>query len=219
MVLRVLIFAMFLGASPALGQGFSGTLHVVDGDTFDVGDVRVRLFGVDAVERSQTCIDRAGTRWACGEWVVGQVTAAFEGKTADCEPQDTDRYGRVVAKCTVAGEDLGAVLVGNGLAQAYRLYSMDYDLIEKGASLQQLGLWSSSTQVPADYRHSAAPVVPAQSAPVGCAIKGNISASGRIYHVPGQQDYDNTRINARDGERWFCSEAEAQAAGWRRARR
>ena len=64
MVLRVLIFALLLGASPALGQGFSGTLHVVDGDTFDVGDVRVRLFGVDAVERSQTCIDRAGTRWA-----------------------------------------------------------------------------------------------------------------------------------------------------------
>lgn len=40
----------------------------------------------------------------------------------------------------------------------------------------------------------------------------------RIYHVPGQPYYDATRINTAEGERWFCSEAEAQAAGWRKAR-
>lgn len=54
-----------------------------------------------------------------------------------------------------------------------------------------------------------------------CNIKGNISYYGgqRIYHVPGQEYYSETRINLLKGERWFCSEAEAQAAGWRRARR
>ena|SRR5690348_390373 len=52
----------------------------------------------------------------------------------------------------------------------------------------------------------------------GCKIKGNISASGqRIYHVPGQPYYDATRIDVTRGERWFCSEAEARAAGWRKA--
>lgn len=52
-----------------------------------------------------------------------------------------------------------------------------------------------------------------------CNIKGNISHNGgqRIYHVPGQQYYDDTRITLSKGERWFCSEVEAQAAGWRRA--
>ena len=51
-------------------------------------------------------------------------------------------------------------------------------------------------------------------------IKGNISRSGtRIYHVPGRQFYDRTRINTSKDERWFCSEAEARAAGWRRAKR
>jgi hypothetical protein len=65
-------------------------------------------------------------------------------------------------------------------------------------------------------RQSAAPAAPA---PGGCAIKGNISGSGRIYHLPGQENYDATGINEARGERWFCSEAEAQAAGWRRARR
>ena len=56
------------------------------------------------------------------------------------------------------------------------------------------------------------------SPPPGCLIKGNISASGeRIYHVPGGRFYDRTVIDVARGERWFCSEAEAQAAGWRRS--
>lgn len=52
-----------------------------------------------------------------------------------------------------------------------------------------------------------------------CNIKGNISRRGeRIYHVPGGRYYDATWINPLLGERWFCSEAEATAAGWRRSR-
>jgi endonuclease YncB( thermonuclease family) len=57
-------------------------------------------------------------------------------------------------------------------------------------------------------------------APEGCRIKGNISPSGdHIYHVPGDRSYGDTRINESKGERWFCSESDASAAGWRRARR
>jgi hypothetical protein len=53
----------------------------------------------------------------------------------------------------------------------------------------------------------------------GCVIKGNISLRGeRIYHVPGQRYYDQTRINWVLGERWFCTEREAIAAGWRKAK-
>jgi hypothetical protein len=51
-----------------------------------------------------------------------------------------------------------------------------------------------------------------------CNIKGNVSSNGRIYHLPGQRYYSATRINPLNGERWFCSEAEARAAGWRRSR-
>ena len=54
----------------------------------------------------------------------------------------------------------------------------------------------------------------------GCLIKGNISSKGEsIYHVPGDQHYDRTKIRTSKGERWFCSEAEAVAAGWRKAER
>jgi len=54
-----------------------------------------------------------------------------------------------------------------------------------------------------------------------CNIKGNVSINTgeRIYHVPGQEFYTPTRILPRYGERWFCTEAEARAAGWRKARR
>jgi hypothetical protein len=55
----------------------------------------------------------------------------------------------------------------------------------------------------------------------GCVIKGNISfrTGERIYHLPGQQYYERTVIQPEQGERWFCTEAEAQANGWRKSRR
>jgi len=55
----------------------------------------------------------------------------------------------------------------------------------------------------------------------GCTIKGNISieTGERIYHVPGQYYYADTLIRPEYGERYFCSEAEARSAGWRRSRR
>ena len=55
---------------------------------------------------------------------------------------------------------------------------------------------------------------------VGCAVKGNISMTTgeRIYHVPGQKYYAATSIDLFHGERWFCSEQAARAAGWRKSR-
>ena len=53
-----------------------------------------------------------------------------------------------------------------------------------------------------------------------CKIKGNINSKGeKIYHVPGGAYYNKTGVNQSKGERWFCSEAEAQRAGWRRSKR
>lgn len=53
-----------------------------------------------------------------------------------------------------------------------------------------------------------------------CRIKGNISVTSgeRIYHVPGQRYYNDTVIETHKGERWFCSEQEARAAGWRKSK-
>ena len=52
----------------------------------------------------------------------------------------------------------------------------------------------------------------------GCRIKGNIGSSGKVYHLPGSPGYANTQIDESKGERWFCTEDEARAAGWRAPR-
>lgn len=50
-----------------------------------------------------------------------------------------------------------------------------------------------------------------------CAIKGNVNSKGElIYHAPGWRDYNRTDVKPEEGDRWFCTEAEAQAAGFRR---
>lgn len=192
-----------------------GVLRVIDADTFDVGGVRVRLFGVDAPEMGQPCTAQ-GQTWDCGRWARNLVRDRFEGQRARCVQRDIDRYGRVVATCQVGGVDLGAALVGDGVAWAYRRYSSLYDLDEKVAAVAGRGLWGFRIDTPSDYRESR--VVGTDAPDAGCAIKGNISSSGRIYHVPGGRDYDRTGINPSQGERWFCSTAEAEAAGWRAAR-
>jgi len=65
------------------------------------------------------------------------------------------------------------------------------------------------------------PSMPLKAFSNACNIKGNVSidTGERIYHVPGQEHYSETVISRSYGERWFCSEAEARAAGWRKARR
>lgn len=196
----------------------SGAVRVIDGDTIAVGKVKVRLHGIDAPEIGQTCTDARGVDWDCGTWVARQVRARWQGQHAVCETLDRDRYGRSVAVCHIAGEDMGQVLVIEGLALAYRKYSMAYDLDEKAAAVSGRGLHGHQMQAPASFRNSKS----AGSAPetANCEIKGNISRDGsRIYHMPGQEFYDRTRISLGKGERWFCSEAEARQAGWRRARR
>jgi len=55
--------------------------------------------------------------------------------------------------------------------------------------------------------------------PPAIMIKGNISSSGeKIYHMPGQANYNNVKIDEAKGERWFHSEQEALDAGWRKAK-
>ncbi len=195
----------------------TGKIRVIDGDTFDVGDMRVRLHGIDAPEQDQPCKTEFGTDYACGDWVTSQVRQLYHGAVAICDPITQDRYGRTVAKCFVDGEDVGGRLVSDGLAYAFRKYSMDYDLDEKAAFVAERGLHGFDLQLPAQHRRS--PPRARLAVNAECVIKGNISSGGKIFHVPGQEHYDKTVITPSKGERLFCSEGEAIAAGWRRARR
>jgi endonuclease YncB( thermonuclease family) len=200
-----------------------GIVRVIDGDTLDVGDARIRLYGIDAPETDQSCVRKNGTEWACGAWVARVVADRYQGRVARCDAQTQDRYGRLVATCRVAGEDIGRSLVEEGLAFAYRRYSQQYVPAENRAKAGGNGLHAYRVTLPEDHRRAESVVTETSitgASAAGCVIKGNISASGeRIFHAPGQQHYARTSISLARGERWFCSAAEARAAGWRAARR
>jgi endonuclease YncB( thermonuclease family) len=209
-------------------QGLTGRASVIDGDTIEINGRRIRFFGVDAPERDQTC-QRDGKLWACGSESTAQLKGFIGAQPVTCRQMDTDRYGRAVARCTVAQRDVGTWLVASGWAVDFRRYSAnEYDAQERTAKAAKIGLWASSFVMPWDWRAAPAPPqagattpVRLQSAPSGnCRIKGNINSKGdRIFHSPGQADYEHTVISESKGERWFCSAADATAAGWRPAAR
>ena len=205
--------------SPAIST-ITGTATVIDGDTIDIDGTRIRLHGIDAPESRQTCV-AAGDVWRCGHQATLALADFIGGSPVRCRKLDMDRYGRIVAACSVRGDDVEAWMVLSGWALAYRQYSPDYVGEEQAAQAARVGVWRGEFVPPWDWRKGvrlqAATVT---DSAVGCAIKGNISSKGeRIYHVPGGQYYERTKINTVKGERWFCTEVEAVAAGWRKAKR
>lgn len=215
--LLVLALALACIQTPARALDFSGPVRVIDGDTMDVGSRRVRLSAIDAPERGQICRTEHGIPWDCGTFVTLTLSARLDGAQVDCTAVDVDRYGRTVATCSLGGADVGRMLVRDGLAFAYPRYGDDYVADERAAAARLAGLWSGSVETPETYRQVRG-TAQAPAPPGDCRIKGNISKSGRIYHVPGSTWYDSTGIDSAAGERWFCSEADARAAGWRAPR-
>ncbi|WP_099516037.1 thermonuclease family protein [Microvirga ossetica] len=210
-----ILFITGISAAPLSGQA-----DVVDGDTLSIRgqSARIRLYGVDTPEGQQTCEDAAGKRYLCGSQAADAL-AALIGRNGrvSCQEEDRDRYGRIVAVCQANGREINAELIRQGWALEYKQYSDGrYSGDEAEARKAKRGLWAGKFVEPWDWRRGERL---ASEASTGsdrkCAIKGNISSSGKIYHVPGSKNYAKTNIEESNGERWFCTEDEARAAGWR----
>lgn len=201
----------------------SGTARIVDGDTIDVGEQRVRLEGIDAPELSQTCPGRyVGGHlgpWKCGQSAAAVLAILIDTRPVTCKGHAFDRYGRLIASCSGNGREINREMVRLGQAWAYIKYSASYVSEERLAREAKVGIWASlKTPQPAWTYRSRKWVHAAQRAPDGCAVKGNISKRGeQSYHAPWSPWYDKVRINTKRGERWFCDEAQAMAAGFRSA--
>ena len=216
-----LMLAVFI-LPGALHAQQSGRASVTDGDSLEIAGQRIRLHGIDAPEWKQSC-QADGRQWLCGQAAARALKKRIGGRSVTCTPRDRDRYGRVVAACRAGGVDLNVWMVAQGWALAYRRYSTAYVDEEQAAKSAKRGVWRGQFIAPWEWRRGkrlAAAATSSAKESGRCRIKGNISRKGeRIYHVPSAQHYERTRINTTKGERWFCSEAEARAAGWRRARR
>ena len=216
------LFLFALASTPT--QPIYGLAQAGDGDSLSIGPTRIRLFGIDAPELDQVC-SRGGRSWNCGQESADRLSRLVTGRQVRCIPVSTDQYDRVLARCSVIGTDVNRTMVATGYAVAFRKYSTDYVSAEESAKLTRQGIWAGTFQMPSEVRATQgrperSSVPPARPVPKavqrysgGCVIKGNRSRRGEwIYHLPGMPYYSQTRA-----EQVFCSEAEAQAAGYRRA--
>ena len=101
-----------LGVICICSWAFAASAQTITDGTIKQGGVTYRLWGIDAPEAKQVCPDG---------WPAGSLA-----RSVVCQEKDHDRYGRIVAICRAAGEDLGAIMVREGLAWAFTRFSVDY---------------------------------------------------------------------------------------------
>lgn len=117
---------------------------------------RLRLYGVDAFESKQTCRDAQGRGWACGAVATERLRQLVGNADFAChvDHEFIDRHAREFAVCTAQGEDVGAVLVREGLAFAYGR-GAQYLPFEAEAKAQRRGAWAGSFVRPQYFREGA----------------------------------------------------------------
>ncbi len=195
-------------------------IRVIDGDTIEIeGGERVRYIGIDTPET----IDPRKPVQCFGVEASNKNKELVEGKMARLGKDITDRdiYNRLLRYVWVDDIFVNLELVKQGFAYSYSYppdikYQDQFVKAQQEAREAKQGLWNSCPAVvPAQVETSA---VSEKNSDSSCFIKGNISSSGeKIYHMPGCGSYEKTKVDEARGEKWFCSESEALAAGWRKA--
>jgi len=225
-------------------QSWAAGAVVKDGGTIQLGDVTYRLDGIDAPELDQFCIDEHADTWACGVDARDQLTKLIGGREVRCEDLGLGGIAgkRHIGICTVAGETatLNQLVVRQGFALNFEPYAHGrFKDDEAGAKAARKGLWKGCFVSPFEFRRGRKdgvllgdscradkdreirsvlfPEHPAQ--PPSCSIKGKFAVRARvtgnagIYHLQGCRSYPGLT----EPDRWFCSEEDAQAAGFRKA--
>lgn len=216
-------FALVAGATSLFTQTVEGRASAIAGDVLRIGDTEIRLAGVEAPDLGQICARPGNRRWRCGMDARSALGRRVRGATVSCTVSGKDDNGRALGTCLAEGEDIAETLVRAGHVFAEAGLFSKYASLEEAARTAKEGLWRGDPERPAEYRAKIAERLAKawekakQAAPGGCPIKGRIASGKKYYVLPGTADYQRIRIRARRGERWFCSEEEAQAAGWRRA--
>jgi endonuclease YncB( thermonuclease family) len=238
--MRSLVLLAVLSAS----QSFAATAIVRDGGTIQLGGVTYRLDGIDAPELDQICIDEHADNWACGVEARDQLSKLIGGRDVRCEDLGlgTTYKKRHVGICTVEGETapLNQLVVRQGFALNFEPYARGrFKDDEAGAKDNRRGLWKGCFVAPSEFRRGRkdgallgdscrtdrdreirAVLFPENpTMPPGCSIKGKFAVRARVtgnvgvYHLQGCRSYPALT----EPNRWFCSEEDAQAAGFRKA--
>ena len=236
------VILVLIGAEPSL----AAEVVIHDGASLTLGNTRYRLHGIDVPELDQVCLDENGRVWPCGVQARERLKEAIGGRQVHCDDKGPDPglpRRRRMGECRVLGVEttLHQWLVRQGWALNFEPYAKDlFKADEEQARVSLSGLWRGCFSTPQDFRlgnKGTANLLGASCAllddrkkrgllfpdhptmPPGCTIKGKfvlrakITGHRGIYHMEGCRSYQRTK----SPDRWFCSEADAQAAGFRRA--
>jgi endonuclease YncB( thermonuclease family) len=240
--MRVLIAVVLIVAAT---PGLAAPAMIADGNTLVLDSVTYRLDGIDAPQTDQTCLDEKGAAWTCGIEARDRLREHVGKRDVRCTDRGADSNAgkRRIGECFVADEtaSLNQWMVRQGFAlnrdrSAKGRFKADRD----AASAARAGLWKGCFVAPDDLRRitiSTAPLLGAACPtgknwkaretmfpeypvmPSGCDIKGKsvlrsqVAGYRGIYHLASCRSYPRTK----PVHRWFCSEEEAQAAGFRKS--
>jgi endonuclease YncB( thermonuclease family) len=240
--LRLRAFVVMLGLVLSIGPVWAERATVRDAGTLTLGEVTYRLDGIDAPAIDQMCIDDHADPWACGGAARDHLVSLLGDREVHCEDLGPDKTfaKRHVAICTLDDKtSLNQLLVRHGFALSLgpkNAFSAD----ETGAKNDRQGLWKGCFAAPQEYRHKQntgtallggacrtdkdreirAVVFPTDpDMPPGCSVKAKFALRARLtgnvglYQLQGCRRYPDMV----KPDRWFCSEDDAQAAGFRRA--
>ena len=232
--------AFFLSANP----GWAADTIVKDAATIQLAGVTYRLDGIDAPEFDQMCVDDHADPWTCGVEARDQLAKLIGARGIHCEDLGSDKAypRRHIGICTADGEttSLNQLLVRQGFALNFEPSARGrFKADEAAARDDRRGLWRGCFVAPQEFRRGEKggtllgaacrsdkdreireilfPEEPAM--PPGCNIKAKLAVRARvtgnlgIYHLQGCRSY----APLTKPDRWFCSEEDAQAAGFRRA--
>ncbi|NTU73959.1 thermonuclease family protein [Candidatus Roizmanbacteria bacterium] len=177
--------------------------EVSDGDTFQLySGKRVRLMGVNVPE-----YNRCG-----GPEARKRLTELILNKPVRLAEETEETFGRSLALVYQGDTLINLVMMKEGWGRAdYRANSHRSEITQAfhEAQTAKRGIWSSLCR----EALSSTPPSP------NCNIKGNIDKNSydKFYHLPGCLHYNEIVIEKDIGEGWFCSEAEAQKAGFKKA--
>jgi endonuclease YncB( thermonuclease family) len=241
---RISIVAALLLASLSASPLWAATATVRDGGTLQLGNITYRLDGIEAPAFDQLCIDEHADSWTCGIEARDQLAKLIGGRQVRCDDLGADPTfkKRRLGVCKVEGEttSLSQLLVRQGFARNVESSATGrFQTDEARAREDRLGLWKGCFAAPQEFRRGKKDGTllggscPADRdrqirevifpddlvMPPGCSIKGKFAVRARvtgnlgIYHLQSCRSYPGLG----NPDRWFCSEDDAQAGGFRRA--
>ncbi len=147
------LFIGFWSPINAEAQIIAGRAQVIDGDTIEIQRKKIRLYAIDAFESKQIC-KISEKSYLCGNKSAWHLDTLINSRTVICRGKEKDRYGRLIADCTVGNLSLNEAMVRSGWALAYKKYSDKYISSEVSAMNARVGAWQGQFVAPWDYRQN-----------------------------------------------------------------